>query len=98
MLFWPAKLDDGSYDKSLDILPLKIAIDEDQEYKVSYEGVKYRKLCLRADVHRGLLVRVDDIKFWAMSRAVNAIVTITDFFKFQKWFTKEHDNDQGATS
>ena len=88
MLFWPAKLDDGSYDDSLETHSIQIAKDEDQEYKASYEGVKYGKLCLRADVRRGLLIKVNDIKFWAMSHAVNAIVTITDFLKFQKWFTK----------
>ena len=98
VLFWPAKLDDGSFDHSLEINFLQIAKDGDQGYKAIFKGTKYRKLCFRADILRGLLIKVNDLKFWAMSQAVHAIDTITYFSKFQKWFTGEHDNDIGASS
>ena len=102
-LFWPTQSNqDDSYDADLEnILSLSIAKEEDGSFKVSDNSapeIKYKNICLRADVHRGLILKANDPKLWKLSQDVDAIQTITAYKKFQTWYRKGHNNDDGATS
>lgn len=81
-----------------DIKEFTIAPDADKFLKAHDGDKTYEVICIRREDQRGARMLINDTEFWRLSRVFKAIKTITVFGIVQYWFSKDHTNDQGASS
>ena len=69
-MIFPPNYNQENYKPSLEeVLKVSLKKQNDGSHKFTKDSEKFGRLCIRADVYRGIKLKTDKISFWNASRA-----------------------------